>query len=211
MKRIILSILLGLVVFTATISSQTMVFASSKVTTVDEFNDPMSKLPKVATFSVTSKDMVQGQPLALAQLSAVFGVKGGQDISPQLTWSGAPVETKSYAVTMYDIDAPTGAGFWHWAVVNIPANVTELSTDAGRDNGTGLPSGAFQLPNDARMARYIGAAPPAGHGPHRYYFTVYALDVENIGIAPDATPSLLGFMMSQHTLGRAVFMTTAEL
>jgi len=84
-------------------------------------NDPLAKLPKVASFSVTSTDIAEGKYLAPAQLSGMFGVKGGQDVSPQLSWSGAPEGTKSYVITVYDPDAPTGSGFWHWAVANIPA------------------------------------------------------------------------------------------
>jgi Raf kinase inhibitor-like YbhB/YbcL family protein len=211
MKTTILSILLGSVVFIGSMLLQPPVFAAAQASTVDTISDPLAKLPKAASFSVTSMDIAEGKPLPTAQLSGIFGVKGGQDISPQLSWSGAPAGTKSYVITVYDPDAPTGSGFWHWAVANIPATVTELPAGAGDNTGAGLPPGAIQLPNDARVARYIGAAPPAGHGPHRYFFVVYALDVENIGIAADATPALLGFMMSQHTLGRAVLIATAEL
>lgn len=105
---------------------------------------------------------------------------------------------------------PTGSGFWHWAVADIPATVTELPEGVGDDTGAGLPEGAFQLPNDARLARYIGAAPPAGHGPHRYFVVVHALDVASIGVPADATPAVLGFTMAGHTLGRAVLTVTAE-
>jgi Raf kinase inhibitor-like YbhB/YbcL family protein len=134
-------------------------------------------------------------------MSGAFGVPGGKDLSPQLSWSGAPEGTKSYAVTVYDPDAPTGSGFWHWAVADIPAAVTELAEGAGDDIGSGLPESAFQLPNDARAARYIGGAPPAGHGPHRYVIVVHALDTEAIGVPADGTPAYLGFTMSGHTLG----------
>lgn len=171
-------------------------------------NDPFARLPEVATFTVTSTTLADGAPLPSAQMSA--GLPGGKDISPHLTWSGAPADTKSYAVTVYDPDAPTGSGFWHWAVADIPATVTELPEGAGADTGFGLPEGAFQLPNDARAARFIGAAPPAGHGPHRYFIVVHALDVEHIGVPADFTPAYLGFTMAGHTLGRAVLTATAE-
>jgi Raf kinase inhibitor-like YbhB/YbcL family protein len=138
----------------------------------------------------------------------VFGA-GGEDVSPQLSWSGFPAETKSFAVTCFDPDAPTGSGFWHWAVADIPVEVTELPTGAGAP-GAHLPTPAITLRGDAGAARYIGAAPPAGHGPHRYVFTVHAVDVETLGIDAEATPALLGFNLFSHTLARAVIIATYE-
>ncbi|MFC8670198.1 YbhB/YbcL family Raf kinase inhibitor-like protein [Streptomyces sp. NPDC057199] len=173
-------------------------------------NDPFARLPEAASFAVTSTNVIDGAAWTPEQLSGMSGVPGGKDISPQLSWSGAPEGTRSYAVTVYDPDAPTGSGFWHWAVADIPATVTELPEGAGDDTGSGLPEGAFQLPNDARAARFIGAAPPAGHGPHRYFVVVHALDVESIGVAADATPAVLGFTMAGHILGRAVLTASAE-
>ncbi|ETT35894.1 phospholipid-binding protein [Paenibacillus sp. FSL R7-269] len=174
-------------------------------------NDPFYRMPQVAAFDAKSSDIGEDRVLKTEQMSAIFGVEGGKDASPELTWSGAPEGTKSYAVTMYDPDAPTGSGFWHWAVINIPANVTSLPTGAGDEGGAKLPEGAIQLPNDARAARYIGAAPPAGDGPHRYYIVVHALDVEDIGVTAEDTPALLGFNMLSHTLGRAVIEASAEV
>ncbi|KOU76220.1 kinase inhibitor [Streptomyces sp. MMG1533] len=180
-------------------------------------NDPFARLPEAATFTVTSTTLTDGAPLPSEQMSGMFGVPGGKDVSPQLSWSGAPEGTKSYAVTMYDPDAPTGSGFWHWAVADIPATVTELAEGVtelpegvGDDTGASLPEAAFQVPNDARIGRFIGAAPPAGHGPHRYVFVVHALDVETIGVPADTTPAFLGFTMARHILGRAVLTATAE-
>jgi len=173
-------------------------------------NNPFARLPEVPSFTVTSTSVRDGEPLQPAQLSGMFGVPGGRDASPQLTWSGAPTGTKSYAVTMYDPDAPTMSGFWHWAVANIPAGVTSIAEGAGEDGGAALPAQAVQLPNDARAARFIGAAPPAGHGAHRYFITVHALDVEDIGVASDATPAFLGFTMTAHILARATLVATAE-
>ncbi|GGW95503.1 hypothetical protein GCM10010297_16630 [Streptomyces malachitofuscus] len=171
-------------------------------------NNPFARLPEAAPFTVTSTTVTDGDPWPPAQFAS--GVPGGGDISPQLSWSGAPDGTKSYAVTVYDPDAPTGSGFWHWAVADIPATVTSLPEGAGDDTGSGLPEGAFQLPNDARAARYLGAAPPAGHGRHRYFVVVHALDVETVGIPADTTPAVLGFTMAGHILGRAVLTATAE-
>ena len=171
-------------------------------------NDPFARLPEAASFTVTSATVEDGAPWPSTQWSS--GVPGGGDVSPQLAWSGAPEGTKSYAVTVYDPDAPTGSGFWHWAVADIPAHVTSLPEGAGDDTGSGLPVGAFQLPNDARAARYLGAAPPAGHGRHRYFVVVHALDVASVGIPADTTPAVLGFTMTGHVLGRAVLTATAE-
>jgi len=174
-------------------------------------NDHFARLPGAATFTVTSTSVADGAPWAAEQFSGAFGVPGGKDVSPQLSWSGAPEGTKSYAVTVYDPDAPTGSGFWHWAVADIPAGVNELPAGAGDDTGSGLPEGAFQLPNDARAARFIGAAPPSGHGVHRYFIVVHALDVESIGVPAEATPAFLGFNIASHILGRAVLTATAEI
>ncbi|WP_135554559.1 YbhB/YbcL family Raf kinase inhibitor-like protein [Paenibacillus cymbidii] len=174
-------------------------------------HNPLAALPEVAIFQVTSNDIAEGLPLPPRHYSGMSGVEGGKDLSPHLKWSGAPEGTRSFAVTAYDPDAPTGSGLWHWAVINIPASVTELPAGAGSDPSSGLPQGALQLPNDLRLARFIGAAPPAGDGPHRYYFVVHALDVDHIGVDPNATPALLGFTMLSHTLGRAVLVATGEV
>jgi Raf kinase inhibitor-like YbhB/YbcL family protein len=173
-------------------------------------NDPFERLPEVPSFTVTSASLQDGQALPPAQLSGMFGVPGGRDASPQLSWSGAPDGTKSYAVTVYDPDAPTMSGFWHWAVANIPATVSSLPEGAGDDSGSGLPETAIQLPNDARATRFIGGAPPAGHGPHRYFITVHALDTEDIGVSADSTPAFLGFTMTSHILARATLTGMAE-
>jgi Raf kinase inhibitor-like YbhB/YbcL family protein len=181
-------------------------------------NDPFARLPVVPSFAVTSTDVTDGQELPLAQMCGIFGVPGGGDVSPQLTWSGAPAETKSYTVTMYDPDAPSGSGFWHWALADIPASVTELPTGAGDGASEHLPTGAFHLPNDARLARFIGAGPPPGDGPHRYVIVVQALGIEKVEqlelrIQADSTPAFLGFgiNISGHLLGRAVIIPWAEI
>jgi Raf kinase inhibitor-like YbhB/YbcL family protein len=127
-----------------------------------------------------------------------------------LSWSGAPEGNRSYAVTVYDPDAPTMSGFWHWAVANIPAGVTSSPEGADDDTGSALPEGAVQLPNDRRDTRFVGAVPPPGHGPHRIFVTAHALDVEDIGIAADATPAFLVYTMGYHTLARATLIATAE-
>ena len=164
--------------------------------------NPYENLPPAASFSLTSSDLREGEKLATPQVSGIFGA-GGQDISPQLSWSGFPSGTRSFVVTMCDPEAPTVSGFWHWAVVNIPGDVTELPAGAGDESGSGLPLGAFQLKNDARTARYVGAGPPEGHGRHRYIFAVLALAAEKIEIDREATPAWLMFTLFNGTLGRA--------
>ncbi|BAL89156.1 putative phospholipid-binding protein [Actinoplanes missouriensis 431] len=167
---------------------------------------PYDRIAKVPGFTVTSTDVRDGEPMALRHASGVFGA-GGQDVSPQLSWSGFPAETLSFVVTAYDPDAPTGSGFWHWAVADIPASVTELATSAGAEGDAALPEGAWHVANDARLRRYIGAAPPAGDGRHTYYVAVHAVDVESvaaIGVDRESTPAFVGFALSGHTLARAV-------
>jgi Raf kinase inhibitor-like YbhB/YbcL family protein len=167
--------------------------------------NPYENLPDAPSFRLESADVREGEKMPLPQASGIFGA-GGEDRSLQLSWSGFPQGTKSFVLTMFDPDAPTVSGFWHWAVVNIPGNVTELPAGAGDDSGSGLPAGAFQIPNDARMRCFLGAAPPEGHGKHRYIFVVHALDTESIEIDRDATPAFLMFNLLGHTLGRA-FLT----
>jgi Raf kinase inhibitor-like YbhB/YbcL family protein len=165
--------------------------------------NPYDAITKVPGFTVTSSDVTDGQELPTAQVSGIFGA-GGSDTSPQLSWSGFPEGTKSFVVSVYDPGAPTASGFWHWAVADIPVSVTSLPSGAGDDSGSGLPAGAFQLSNDASLQRYLGAAPPAGHGKHDYFIAVHAVDVESLGIDHAATPAFLMFNLSGHTLARAV-------
>ena len=153
--------------------------------------------PPVPEFTVASTDFTSGGTLTDAQVFA------GGNVSPQLSWSGAPAGTKSYAVSCYDPDAPTGSGFWHWSVFDIPAGVTELPTGAGSGDFKGLPDGAVQVRNDYGTRDFGGAAPPPGDGPHRYVFTVYAVDQEKLGPDADATPAVVGFNLRFHALGRA--------
>ncbi|SRR6266567_3290929 len=171
--------------------------------------NPYENLPTVPSFEVTSEDVRDGETLSLPHVSGIFGA-GGEDTSPQLSWRGFPEGTKSFVVTVYDPDAPTASGFWHWAVVDIPVSVTTLARGAGDTDGSALPQGAFQLRNDGGLARYVGAAPPAGHGKHHYYFVVHAVDVETLGLDKGATPAFLGFNLFFHTLGRATIVALYE-
>ncbi|HYD27604.1 YbhB/YbcL family Raf kinase inhibitor-like protein [Brevundimonas sp.] len=146
------------------------------------------------TFTLTSNDITDGGVLPEAQVYA------GGNTSPHLKWSGAPEGTKSYAVTCFDPDAPTGSGFWHWIVANIPADVTELAAGA---SGRGMPAGAVQGRTDFGETGFGGAAPPPGHGPHRYIFTVFAVDTEKLDVTPDNSGAVFGFNLHFHTLAKA--------
>jgi Raf kinase inhibitor-like YbhB/YbcL family protein len=144
-----------------------------------------------------------GAKIADAQVFNGFGCSG-KNVSPALKWSGAPKDTKGYALTMYDPDAPTGSGWWHWVVINIPATATELPEGTGNDGGK-LPSGAMQVKTDFGKAGYGGPCPPQGDKPHRYVFTVYALKTDKLDVPPDATAALAGFMINANKLGSATF------
>ena len=165
--------------------------------------DPYDYLPPRPWFEVTSNDLVDGEVMPMRH---VHGSAGGQDISPQLAWSGAPAGTKGYAVTCLDPDAPTACGYWHWSVVDLPASVTELARGAGADDST-LPGG-FHAGTDFGSAVYGGAAPPRGDHPHRYMFVVHAMDVESLGVDPGGSPVAVAFNLAFHTLGRARITVT---
>ena len=168
-----------------------------------EAPDPYDILPPVPSFTVTSTDVTDGQPLD--ELYAHTGV-GGKNLSPQLAWSGFPEETRGFVVTCFDPDAPTGSGFWHWVLVNLPKSVTELSR--GVDP---LPEAAFTILNDYDEAAYVGAAPPPGDRPHRYIVAVPACDVDRLEVGEDATPAYVGSNLPLHTLARATVPRTYEV
>ncbi|MFC4224706.1 YbhB/YbcL family Raf kinase inhibitor-like protein [Lysinibacter cavernae] len=169
--------------------------------------NPYDLLDPVAEFAVTSTDISDGTLMGSIHYDTD---NGGTDTSPQLSWSGFPAETKSFAVTCFDPDAPTASGFWHWAVLNIPAGITDLATGAGSPDSALLPPQAVTLPNEVRLTSYTGAAPPEGTGVHRYLFVVHAVDVERLDIPNTMTPAVLGFNLHFHTLGRAILTGLGE-
>lgn len=164
---------------------------------------PYDVLPAVPSFTLESDDVVEGRQLDTA---FVHDGLGGGNVSPHLRWHGAPAETKSYLVTCFDPDAPTGSGFWHWVLGDVPASVTELARGAGAPDGSQAPAGSFQTRNDYGTPGFGGAYPPQGDRPHRYFFAVHAIDAENLGPGADATPAFVGFNATFHVLARAVLV-----
>jgi Raf kinase inhibitor-like YbhB/YbcL family protein len=174
---------------------------ASSTTTVKR--DPYADLPRVPDFPLESSVVADGETMAIAQRGGTFG-GDGQDTSPDLTWSRFPNETQSFIVTTYDPDAPTPSGFWHWAVINIPASVTSLSAGVGEGDQT-LPEGSTHLANDAGLRRYIGPEPPPGD-PHRYFIVVSALDLPEAGVPATATPALALFQTRANIVARAMLV-----
>ena len=153
-------------------------------------------------FTLASPDVHAGQTIASAQVFNGMGCTGA-NTSPALDWHGAPASTRSFAVTVYDPDAPTGSGWWHWVVYNIPASVTHLAAGAGDPKKGSLPRGASQGNTDFGTPGYGGPCPPPGDKPHRYIFTVHALDVAKLEIPAAATAAYVGFNVHAHTIAKA--------
>lgn len=150
-------------------------------------------------FSARSDDYVDGMAIANKHVFNGFGCSG-ENVSPQISWNGAPEGTKSYAVTIYDPDAPTGSGWWHWVVFNIPVSITQLPQGA---SALGMPEGAIQSRTDFGAPGYGGPCPPEGHGDHHYILTVHALDTDKLDLDKEASGALVGYMLNQHGLGKA--------
>jgi len=159
-----------------------------------------------ADFSVSSKDIRDGVAMSKQQEFKGFGCDGGNQ-SPQLSWADAPAGTKSFAITVYDPDAPTGSGWWHWLVVNLPMTTTTLASNA---SAAGLPAGALQTRTDFGAAGFGGACPPAGHGVHHYQHTVWALNVDKLDLNAEASGALVGYMLNANVLAKATLTATYE-
>jgi len=158
-------------------------------------------------FVLKSADIAPNAKIADKHVFKGFGCEGG-NVSPALEWSGAPAGTKSFAITMYDPDAPTGSGWWHWVVFNLPASTTKLDQGAGDTSGAKLPAGAVQSRTDFGGQGYGGPCPPKGpslKNPHHYVFTVFALKVDKLDLGPDSSGALVGYMLNANALGRATF------
>lgn len=147
-----------------------------------------------------------GRHLTIEQVYSGFGC-AGKNISPSLKWINAPKNARSFAVTVYDPDAPTGSGWWHWLIFNIPADVSELKADAGDVRKQIAPAGSIQSITDYGEAGFGGACPPPGDKPHRYVFTVYALDVPKLDADKNTMPAQVGFMLNQHAVSKAVLIS----
>lgn len=156
-------------------------------------------------FELSSPDIAEGHTLSAAQVANTFGCKGG-NLSPALSWKDAPAGTRSFAVTVYDPDAPTGSGWWHWLAYDIPASATGLPAAAGVN--AALPAGTKQGHNDSGAVNFGGACPPPGDKPHHYVFTVHALKVEKLEVPENASAALIGFMLHATGLGKAQITAT---
>jgi Raf kinase inhibitor-like YbhB/YbcL family protein len=159
----------------------------------------LSTLTYAAGFKLSSPEIKANHMIPQRFEFNGFGCSG------ENKWSGAPKGTQSFAVTVYDPDAPTGSGWWHWVVINIPADVHELAANAGALNSATLPKGAVQGRTDYGVAAFGGTCPPKGDKPHRYIFTVYALKTDKIDVPADATAALTGYMIHGNMLGKASF------
>ncbi len=166
--------------------------------------DPYELLPTVPSFTLTSDDVHNGEPMDARH---AHDSAGGENVSPQLSWSGFPDVTKSFVVTCFDPDAPTGSGFWHWVLVDVPTSVTDLPSGV-KESDLG---DAFSIRSDYGDTGYGGAAPPPGDRPHRYVFAVHAVDVGRLDVGKAASPAFVGFNLAFHTLARAVIRPTYQI
>lgn len=162
----------------------------------------LSHAAMAATFTLKTTSFDAKKPLPMKHVFNGFGCTG-ENLSPELEWANAPKDTKSFAVTVYDPDAPTGSGWWHWTLVNIPATVTKI--EEGASNNMKLPQGAVEGRTDFGKAGWGGACPPVGNKPHRYIFTVFALKTDKLDVNADSSGALAGFMINANTIQKATF------
>lgn len=155
-----------------------------------------------AEFHVTSPTIKDQSTIGNEHVFNGFGCKG-QNVSPALQWEHAPKDTKSFAVTVYDPDAPTGSGWWHWLIFNLPPGTTGLSAGAGNPDSAGAPAGSIQSMTDFGQPGFGGPCPPPGDKPHRYIFTVFALKVDQLPLKKDASGAMVGYYLNQNALGKA--------
>ena len=162
-----------------------------------------SQIAHADGFTLESTDIKPDGTIKKEQLFNGFGCSG-DNISPSLSWQGAPANTKSFALLVHDPDAPTGgSGWWHWVVINIPASADKLDRGAGKSDGSALLAGASQIPTDFGNPGWGGPCPPVGSKPHHYNFTLHALKVEKIDLPQGATAALAGFMVNSNSLAKA--------
>jgi Raf kinase inhibitor-like YbhB/YbcL family protein len=159
-------------------------------------------------FKLTSSEIKDGEQMGNAHVQNGSGCSGA-DISPALSWSGAPKSAKSFAVTVFDPDAPTGSGWWHWTIVNIPNHVHSLPADAGNRDGSRVPSGAVQGRTDFGKPGYGGPCPPLGDKAHHYHFKVWALKVEQLPIDSESSGALVGYMLNVNSVASAELVPTS--
>lgn len=157
-----------------------------------------------AEFHITSPVIKHKETISNEQVLSGFGCSGG-NVSPELHWKNAPKDTKGFAVTVYDPDAPTGSGWWHWVIFNIPATVTALAANAGKPDSGIAPQDSLQSVTDFGQPGYGGPCPPVGDTPHRYIFTVYALKMDQLPLKQDASGAMVGFYLKQNQLAKASF------
>jgi Raf kinase inhibitor-like YbhB/YbcL family protein len=180
MKKLVISVLLGAALFTSAAQAENK------------------------AFKLSAAGLSNGGKMPDAQVFNDFGCKGGNR-SPALSWTEPPAKTKGLAITMYDPDAPTGSGWWHWTVVNLPASLRNLPETAGEAAGAQLPQGAVQGRTDFGASGYGGACPPPGNKPHHYIFTVWALDTDKLPLDANASGAMVGYYLNQHSVGKATF------
>ena len=177
---------------------------ASLIITIFFVSCSMSKAAPRPEFKLFSTNIEQGATINNKHVFNGFGC-AGKNLSPQLSWAGAPLGTKGYALTVYDPDAPTGSGWWHWVLINIPANYTSLPINFGEKNQFKLEDNITQVKNDFGNFNFGGPCPPKGDKPHRYIFTIHALRIDNLELQDSATAAMAGYMINQSTIGKASF------